>query len=62
MATVVEKAQLEQTQIEEKPFKKLKVQISSIPASTIDLTHSEEEDERISPVTITVEIGNVNYL
>ena len=60
--TVVEKAQSEQTHIEEKPFKRLKASVSSIPISTIDLTHSEEEDERISPVPIIVEAGNSNDL
>ena len=44
--TVVEKDQSEQNQIEEKPFKRLKVLVSSIPTSTIYLTHSREEDER----------------
>ena len=62
MNIVVEKAQSEQTQIEEKPLKKLKVQVSSIPASTIDLTNSEEEDERIFPVPVIVEYGNSNGL
>ena len=59
---VVEKSQYEQSQIEEKLFKKLRVQVSSIPASTIDLTNSEEEDERISPVPVIVETGNGNDL
>ena len=62
VTTVVEKDQLEQTQIEEKPFKNLKVQVSSIPTSTIDLSNSDEEDERISPVPVTVEVGNGNGL
>ena len=62
VTTVVEKSQSKQTQIEEKPLKKLKDQVSSIPASTIDLTNSEEEDERISPVPVTVEVGNGNGL
>ena len=57
--TVVEKTQSEQTQVKEKPFKKLKI---SIPVSAIDLTHSKEEDERISPVLVTVETGNGNNL
>ena len=60
VTTVVEKAQSEQTHIEEKPLKKLKVQVSSIPTYTIDLTNSEEEDERISHVPITMELGNGN--
>ena len=44
------------------PLKNLKVQVSSIPTSTIDLTHSEQEHERISPVPVTVETGNGNDL
>ena len=62
MTVVVEKDQPEKTQIEEKPFKNLKVQVSSIPNSTIDLTHSKEEDETISPVLVTMESGNGNDL
>ena len=45
VTTIVDKAQSEQTQVEKKPLKVLKAQISSFPASTIDLTNSEEEDE-----------------
>ena len=60
VTTIVEKAQSRKTQIEEKPFKRLNVQDSSIPTYTIDFTHLEEEDERISPVPITVETGNDN--
>ena len=60
--TIVEKAQSEKTHIEEKPFKRLKVSVSSIPNSTIDLTHLEEEDERISPMSITIEARNGNDL
>ena len=62
VTTVVEKAQPEQIQIEEKPFKKLKVQVSSILVSTIHLTNSEEEDTRIYPMPITAEPGKGNYL
>ena len=41
----------------------MKVQVPSFPASTIDLTNSkEEEDERISLVTVTEEVGNGNNL
>ena len=40
----------------------MKDQVSSILASTIDLTHSEEEDERISLVPVTTEPGNGNDL
>ena len=59
VTTVVEKTQSEQTQVEEQPSKKLEI---SIPVSTIDLTHLEEEDERVSPVPVTVENGNDNDL
>ena len=59
VTTVVEKTQSEQTQVEEKPFKRLKI---SIPVCTIELTHSKEEDERISTLPITVETDNGNYL
>ena len=62
VTTVVEKTQYEQTQIEEKPFKRLNMLVSSIPISIIDLTHSKEEDERISPVPVTIETGNGNDL
>ena len=57
---MVEKTQSEQTHADEKPSKNLK--ISSIPTSTIDLTHSEEEDERFSLVPVTVETGDGNDL
>ena len=60
--TIVKKAQSEETQIEEKPFKRLQVIVSSIPTSTIYLTHSREEDERVSLVPVTVEAGNGNDL
>ena len=59
---IVKKAQYKQTHIEEKPFKRLKYLVSSIPTSTIYLTHSEEEDERISPMPITMDDGTRNYL
>ena len=52
---MVEKTQSKQTQVEEKPFKKLR---SSIPTTTLDLTHLEREEEIISPVHVTVEIDN----
>ena len=60
VTTVGEKTQYEQTQVEEKPSQKLK--ISSIPTSTIDVSHSEEEYERVSPIPITVETRNGNDL
>ena len=40
VTTVVNKAPSEQTHVEKKPLKELKVQVSSFPASTIDLTNS----------------------
>ena len=47
----------------ERPLKELKVQVPSFPASTIDLTNSEEEeDERLSPAIVTEEVGNGNNL
>ena len=60
VTTVGEKTHSEQTQVEKEPSQKSK--ITSIPTSTVDLTHSEEEDERVSPVPVTIEIGNGNYL
>ena len=62
VTTIVEKAQSKQNHIEEKPLKKLKVQVSSIPASTIEFTNPDEEDERISLVPVTIEVGNGNGL
>ena len=55
VTTVVEKTQPEQTQVEDNPLMKMK---TSIPIPTIDLTNSEEEEEIISPVLVTVETGN----
>ena len=52
---MVENTQPEQTQVEEKPLKNTNI---SIHVPTIDLTHSEEEEERGSPVPVTVETGN----
>ena len=60
VTTVVEKTQYLQAQIEQKPIKWIEYLISSIPTSTIYLTHSKEEDERFSPITVTVETGNGN--
>ena len=60
--TGVEKTQSVQAQIENKSIKWLESLISSIPTSTIDLNHSEEEDDRVSPVPVTVEVGNGNDL
>ena len=48
--------------IEWEPLKWLQYLISYVPTSTIDLTHSEEEDERVSPVAVTLEVGNGNEL
>ena len=55
ITTVVEKNQPEQNQVEEKPLKKINI---SIRVPTIDLTNSEDEEEIISPVPVTVETGN----
>ena len=52
---MVEKTQPEQTQVEDKPLMNMK---TSIPVPTIDLTHSEEEEEKISPIPVIVETGN----
>ena len=52
---MVEKTQPEQTQVEEKTLKKINI---SIRVPTIDLTNSEDEEEIISPVPVTVETGN----
>ena len=52
---MVENNQPEQTQVEDKPLMKMK---TSIPVPTIDLTHSEEEEEIISPIPITFDTGN----
>ena len=60
VTTVVDKAQYEQTQVEKKPLKELKVQVSSFPASTIYLTNSEEEDERLSLAPVTEEARKDN--
>ena len=59
---VVEKTQSVLAQIEREPLKWLESLISSVLASTIDLTHSEEEDERVSPMPVTIEVGNGNDL
>ena len=45
-------------QIEREPLKWIQSLISSSLASTIDLTHSEEEEEIISLMPITVETDN----
>ena len=62
VTTMVEKTQSVQAQVEQEPLKWLESLICSIPTSTIDLTHSEEEDERSSPMLITIETGNSNDL
>ena len=59
VTTMDEKTQFEQNQVEEQPSKRLEI---SILVSTIDLTHSEEEDERVSHVLVTIETGNGNDL
>ena len=55
VTTVIEKTLPEQNQVEDNPSKKIKIYV---PVSTIDLTHSEEEEDIISPVPFTVETGN----
>ena len=52
VTTMVENTQPKQTQVEEKPLNKIKI---SIPVPTIDLTHSEEEEEIIFPMPVTIE-------
>ena len=48
VTTVHENTQFVLAQIEQEPLKRLQSLILSIPASTIELTHSEEEDECFS--------------
>ena len=55
VTTVVEKTQPEQNQVEDKTLNKTNI---SIRVPTIDLTHSEEEEEIISHVHVTVETCN----
>ena len=62
VTTVVENTQSVLAQIEREPLKWLQSLISSVLTSTIDLTHSEERDERVSPVHVTLEVGNGNDL
>ena len=57
-----DKAQSKKTQVEKKPLKELKFQVSSFPASTIELTNSEEEDEILSAIPVAEEDGNGNNL
>ena len=59
---VVDKYQSEQIQFEKKPLKELKFQVSSFPASTIELTNSEEEDEILSAIPVAEEDVNGNNL
>ena len=59
---MVENYQSVLAQIEWEPLKWIQYLISYVPASTIDLTHLEEEDERIYPVHVTLEVGNGNDL
>ena len=46
--------------VEEKPFKILKIQVSSIPASTVDLTNSYVEEGGTSLVPVTEEVDDGN--
>ena len=52
---MVEKNQSKQIQVEDKPLNKIKI---SIIVPTIDLTHSYEEEDRSSPVPVSVETSN----
>ena len=62
MTTLVQNTQYVLEHIKQEPFKWIESLISYVPASTIDLTHSEEEDERVSPVPMTLEVENGNDL
>ena len=53
-------AHFDQTMVEEKPFKILKIQVSSIPASTVDLTNSYVEEGGTSLVPVTEEVDDGN--
>ena len=55
VTNVIEKTLPKQTQVEDNPSKKIKI---SIPISTIDITHLEEEEDIISHVLVTVETSN----
>ena len=55
VTNVIEKTLPEQAQVEDNPLKKKNI---FIPVSTIDLSLSEEEEDIMSPVPITVETGN----
>ena len=59
---MVENTQSILAHIELEPLKWLQSLISSVPASTIDLTHSEEEDEMVSLVSVAIEFINGNDL
>ena len=56
--TVNDNIQSVLAQIEQEPLKWIQSLISSTPTSTIELTHSEQEEDRISLVPITVENDN----
>ena len=58
VTTVNDNIQSILAQIEREPLKWIQYLISFAPASTIDLTHSKEEEDRISPVPITFETNN----
>ena len=60
-ATIVQ-AHSHQTMVEEKPFKRLKIQVSSIPASTIYLTNSDTEEGGNSPMHVTEQVDDGNNL
>ena len=62
MTTVDENTQFVVAQVKQEPLKCIQSLISYVPTSTIELTHSEEEDERVSLVPVTLEVGNGNDL
>ena len=58
MTTVNDNIQYVLEKIEKEPLKWIQSLISSSHASTIDLIHSEEEEDKIYPMPIIVEIDN----
>ena len=55
-------AHSDQTMVEEKPFKRLKIRVSSFPTSTIDLTNFDVEEGGTSPMAVTEEVDDGNNL
>ena len=52
----------DQMMTELKPLTGIKVQVSSSPTHTIDLTNSDAEEGGTSPVPVTEEVDNGNNL